>query len=187
VNPHALPEQLAVALATRVEQALPHVLQFLASVVVSTQVPLQTEGVDDGHPEAHAYVLPEATQAGVEPLHAWPQAPQLAVVVSATQAPPHAVVPALQVKVQALFTHTACAPVTVVVHACPHEPQLFASLVSSTQLPLQFVDADDGHPAAQAYAPPEAAQTAVAPPHALPHEPQLAAVVSSTHAPEHRL
>jgi hypothetical protein len=42
------------ALATLVEQNVPHTPQFLGSVVVSTQAPLQRVGVVAGQPDAHA-------------------------------------------------------------------------------------------------------------------------------------
>jgi hypothetical protein len=70
----------------------------------------------------------------------------LVAVVSCTQAPLHRVYPLSHATVQALFTHTAWALATFVVHACPHVWQLLESLVVSTQLPLQIVGAADGHP-----------------------------------------
>lgn len=150
VNPHALPEQEGAAFATRVVHACPQVLQLFGSVVVSLHPPVHCVGVAEGHDAAHAYVLPDATHAGVLPLHACPQVPQLAGVDSATQAPPQAEYPLLHAKVHALPTQTAFALATVVVHALPQEPQLFPSLVRSTQPPLQTVAAEDGHEAAQA-------------------------------------
>jgi len=180
---HALLTHAGAALATLVVHAWPHVLQLLASLVVLVQVPLQIVGSADVQPEAHAYELPDATHAGVFPLHATPQLPQLAEVVSWTQAPLQRVYPASHAIEQALLTHTAWALATVVVHAWPHALQLFASLVVSTQLPLQFVGATEGHPDTHEYAPAEPAHTPVLPLQALPQLPQLAEVVSSTQAP----
>lgn len=59
-------------MATVVEHALPQLAQWLALLVVSTQVPLQRVGVPAGQPDTH--VEPEHT--GVPPLQAVPQAPQ---------------------------------------------------------------------------------------------------------------
>jgi hypothetical protein len=180
---HALLTHAGAALATSVEHALPHVLQLLASLVRFVQVPLQIVGVADVQPEAHAYELPEATHAGVFPLHVTPQLPQLAEVVSRTQAPLQSVYPVSHAIEHALLTHTAWALATLVVHALPHALQLFASLVVSTQLPLQLVGAADGHPDTHEYAPAAPAHTPVLPLHILPQLPQLAEVVSSTQAP----
>jgi hypothetical protein len=46
--------QTACALATPVEQELPHVPQLEMSLVVSTQVPPQSDGVEPEQPETHA-------------------------------------------------------------------------------------------------------------------------------------
>jgi hypothetical protein len=54
---------------------------------------------------------------------------------------------------------------------------LFESLVGSTQLPLQFIGAADGHPDTHEYTPAVPAHTPALPLHALPQLPQLAAVV----------
>ncbi len=177
----------AVALATRVEQAWPHVRQLSTSLVVSTQLPLQIVEADDGQPEAHEYEAADPTHAGVPPPHALPQLPQLAVLVNWTQAPLQSVYPVSHANVHALLTHTAWALATLVVQASPHPLQLFASLVGSTQLPLQSVGAADGHPDKHEYMPPEPAHTGVLPLHALPQLAQLMAVVYWTHSPPQRL
>lgn len=93
----------------------------------------------------------------------------------------------LHENVQALLTQMAAELATLVVHACPHDAQLFASLVGSTQLPLQSMGAALGQPVTQAYVPPAPAHTLALPVHATPQLPQLAEVVSSTHAPAQRL
>lgn len=154
---------------------------------MSTQLPLQSEGAAGGQPEAHEYDPASPTHAGVLPLHAAPQVPQLEEVVNWTQAPLHGVYPASQAYEQAPLTHTGCALAMAVVHAWPHVLQLSASLVVSTQLPLQSVGAADGHPDTHEYAPPAPAHTPVLPVQALPQLPQLAAVVYWTHAPPQRL
>jgi hypothetical protein len=71
---HELATHAAVALATPVEQTFPHVPQSLEFVVVSTQVPLQSD-IDTEQPETHV----EFVQTGVPPswAHARPQAEQL--------------------------------------------------------------------------------------------------------------
>ncbi len=119
VKPHELLLQVAVALATEVEQAWPHVLQLSRSPVGSTQLPLQRRGAAVGHPDAHEYEAVAPTHTGVLPLRSLPQAPQLLEVVSRTQAPLQGMVPALHEKVQALPTQTATALAlaTLVVHA----------------------------------------------------------------------
>ena len=91
VTAHALATQEAVPWATPVEHAWPHEAQLSGFPVVSTHVPLQSVGVAAGHPDAHAYVPPEAAHTGVPPLHPRPQAPQLVALVSWTQAPLHSV------------------------------------------------------------------------------------------------
>jgi hypothetical protein len=184
---HALLTHAGDALATAVEQVWPHVLQLSGSVAGFEHPLLQSVEAGAVHPLAHAYVLPDATHAGVLPLHTLPQVPQLAAVVSWTQAPLHSVYPASHAMVHALLTHTACALATVVVQAWPHVWQLFASLVESTQLPLQFVGAAGGQPETHEYVPPDPAHTPVLPLHALPQVPQLAEVVNWTQAPPQRL
>jgi hypothetical protein len=173
--------------ATPVEHEWPHEAQLSGSPVVSTHVPLQSVGVAAGHPDAHAYVPPEAAHTGVPPLHPWPQAPQLVALVSWTHAPLQAAYPASHANVHALLTHTGTALATAVVHAWPHVLQLFASLVGSTQLPLQAMGAAGGHPETHEYEPAAPAHTGVPAGHVLPQLPQLAAVVYWTQAPEQRL
>ncbi len=114
---HALLTHVAVALATPVEQVWPQVWQSSTSLVVSTQLPLQSVGVAAGQPEAHEYDVPDATHAGVPPLHALPQLPQLAAVVNCTQAPLQGVYPVSQANEHALLTHTAWALATLVAQA----------------------------------------------------------------------
>jgi hypothetical protein len=82
VKPHELLVQVAVALATEVEQTWPQVLQLLRSPVGSTQSPLQSRGAAVGHPDAHEYEPGAPTHTGVPPLQSLPQAPQLLAVVS---------------------------------------------------------------------------------------------------------
>jgi len=87
------------------------------SLVGSTQLPLQSRGATVGQPDAHEYEAVAPTHTGVFPLHSLPQAPQLLEVVSGTQAPLQGTYPVLHEKVQALWTQTALALATVVVHA----------------------------------------------------------------------
>ena len=82
VKPHVLLLHVAVALATEVEQAWPHVLQLSMSLVGSTQLPLQSMGATAGQPDAHEYTPLAPTHTGVFPLQALPQVPQLAEPVS---------------------------------------------------------------------------------------------------------
>ena len=87
VNPQALPEHVAVALATAVVHVLPHVLQFVVLVVRLTQVPPQSAS-PVGQPEMHAAAPPSpAEHTGVPPVHATPHAPQFEAVFRTTQAP----------------------------------------------------------------------------------------------------
>src|SRR5580692_8484195 len=86
-NPHVLLEQVTVAFATLVVQTLPHVLQLVVLVVVSTHVAPQS-ACRDARPEMHVVVPPSATeQMGAPPEQVAPQAPQLDAVSSCTQAP----------------------------------------------------------------------------------------------------
>jgi hypothetical protein len=116
-KPHALLTHVAAALATLVEQALPQLLQLLTSLVVSTQLPLHVVGAADGQPETHEYAVPDPTHTGALPVHALPHFPQLAAVVSCTQAPLQGVYPVSQANVHALLTHTAWELATLVVQA----------------------------------------------------------------------
>jgi hypothetical protein len=132
-----------------VEHALPQVPQSDTLLVVSTQVPLQRDGVADGQPETHV----DPAHTGVPPLHACvdPHPPQLlASLVKFTHAPLQRVYPLLHVKPHALFAQTAVALATAVVHAWPHVLQLLTSLVVSTQVPLQRLGATAGQPDAHA-------------------------------------
>jgi hypothetical protein len=65
-NVQALLTQPAVAFAMLVEHTLPHVLQSLGLLVVSTHVVPQSVGVADAQPETQ--VEPEHT--GAAPVHA---------------------------------------------------------------------------------------------------------------------
>jgi hypothetical protein len=136
----------------------------------------------------------EAAHVQTPPLHGTlllqvcgePHPPQLFLSVSKlTQAPLQALKPASHVNVHALPTHAAVALGTVVEHACPHVPQLRASLVVATHPPLQMVGALAGHPDTQEYEPVAPAQTGAPPSglHAAPQLPQLAAVESCRQAP----
>jgi hypothetical protein len=113
---HALVTHEAVALATLVEHAVEQVPQWLALLVVSTQVPLHSVGVADGQPETHV----EFEHTGVAPLQAWadPQPPQLLLSLAKSRhAPLQALYPPLHAKVHALELHAAVALATLVVHA----------------------------------------------------------------------
>jgi hypothetical protein len=75
---------------------MPHALQFIASVAVSTHVPLQSIWLT-GQFVAHV-PLPHT----VAPGHALPQAPQFALLLSvSTHAPPHNVSPAVHAELGA--------------------------------------------------------------------------------------
>jgi hypothetical protein len=126
--------------------------QLVAVLVVSTHEPLQMTWLPV-QPEAHVYICPSpdgVVQTGVPPSQLTPQAPQLSPVVSETQAPLQSVYPALHAKEQSPAEHAGAALARVVVHAVPHAPQLFGSLVVSTQLPLQTVEVLSGQVAMQA-------------------------------------
>lgn len=151
-KPQAPPEQVTWALATFVVHLFPQaaVPQFSGSVCLSTHAPPHRD-CPDGQPETHAAAppasAPDAEQTGVpaSALQATPHKPQLALVLSCTQAPLHSVYPALHETVHALFTHTGSPFGSVVVHtwappsAPAHPPQAVAVLVVSTQDPLQSV------------------------------------------------
>jgi hypothetical protein len=160
VNEHALETQAGLALTTTVEHTahvppLPHALDDCPFA----QLP------DEQHPAPHEF----------------PQVPQFAKsVCRLTHAPLQALKPLLQLKEQALASQAGVAFATVVVHAWPHVPQLFALLVTSTQVLPQSMGVDAGHPDAQA----DATQTGVLPLHAWPHDAQLfLSAVRSTQAP----
>ncbi len=171
-------------MATPVEQTFPHEPQSAGLLVVSTHVPEHSVGAADRQPDTHEYVPPEFEQTGVAPVQALLHAPQLVAVVRGTHAPLQSVYPAWQAKVQALCTQTGAAFVTLVVHALPQAPQLFASLVSSTHVPepRHCVGAVMGQPLRQV----EFEHTGVGPVHTLPQLPQFAVVFRSVHAPLQR-
>ena len=102
-----------------------------------------------------------------------------------TQAPLHRANPLPHTNEHALLTHAVWALVTAVVHAWPHIEQSLALLVVSTQLPVQVVEAVEGHVAAHEYVPLDRAQRGVLPVHALPQLPQLAALEGSTQPSGH--
>jgi hypothetical protein len=148
VNEQVLPLHAAVALATLVVQTFPQPPQLLTSVVSSWQVPPQRD-CPVGQPEMQLYVPDPAAQTGVPPSgsHLTPHAPQLAVVSNWTHCPLQSEYPALHASEHVPEEHTAVAFATWVVHACPHDPQLFTSDVGSTQLPSHCVGALDGQAA----------------------------------------
>jgi hypothetical protein len=69
----APPTQVAVACASVVVQAFPHVPQFCVSVCVLTHELPQSVGVEPPQVDVH----PEPEHTGVGPEHATPHAPQL--------------------------------------------------------------------------------------------------------------
>lgn len=135
---HALLTQTPRALATFVEHAWPQVLQFAPSLVVSTQLPLQSIGATEGQPETHEYEPPAPAQTGAPAsgLHATPQVPQFSDVEYWTQAPLQRLYPLLQADAQVPSTHSACAFAMVVEHALPQAAQ-FAGVPRSKQPPSQ--------------------------------------------------
>ena len=108
-------------------QTLPQVPQLASSLLVSTQEPLQFV------PEAQlvAQLLPEQTCVWE---HIVPQAPQLAGLLAVdTHTPLHSASSVAQMQDEAT-------QVVPPVHAFPHRPQLFESVPSETQAPLQLVN-----------------------------------------------
>jgi len=88
----------------------------------------------------------------------------------------------LQVNVQALLAHAACALATVVVHEFPQALQLLTSFVVSTQLLTQRVGIAAGQFETQF----EPEHTGVLPLQACPQTPQLLpSFVSFTQVPAH--
>ena len=78
-------------------------------------------------PAGHAHAPPEQDRP---PVHATPQAPQLALLLwRLTQAPAHDVVPPVHTVVHAPLEHTWPAP-----HAVPQAPQLVVLERTSTQV-----------------------------------------------------
>jgi len=138
---HWLLSHTGCELVTLFAHAIPHPLQLFGSLVVSTHDPEHSVEAAAGQPETHAYdpFDPAHTAAPASPLHALPQLPQLAALVYWTQAPLHSSYPFTHAKVHALWTHTASACETLVVHAFWHSLQLFWSLVVSTQASPQCV------------------------------------------------
>jgi hypothetical protein len=208
VKPHVPLEHVAVALATVVEHLLPQEWQFCVSLCSSTQLAPQ-RFCPAGQPETHCAGPPPssppsaaaAEQTGVpaSAVHAYPQKPQLAVVLSWTHVLPQSVYPALHEVVHMLLTQAACPFGSDVVQATPpsvpappsapaHPPQLVVVLVVSTHAPLQTTWLPV-QPETHAYVSPVLGieQTGVPPSQLIPHDPQLSAVVSVTQAPSHKV
>lgn len=142
---HALLTHSAVAFATLVEHDVPQLPQSLMLLVVSTQLPLHTVGVEPGQPETQA----ELEQAGVAPLHAWPQDEQFfGSLVSLTHAPLQSVYPLLHVSPQLPLAHDG-PPFETEGQACPQLPQLFTSVVVFVHVPPHNVGEPDAHPDTQ--------------------------------------
>jgi hypothetical protein len=150
---HTDPEQVDVALARL--HALPQPPQLAALVVVFTSQPSLGVWLQSANPVAHpAMTQLEALHAGVALAseHALPQVPQFAVLlVVFTSQPSEGILlqseyPAAHVATpHAELTHLGVALARL--HAPPHAPQLFGSLVVSTQLaPLQRVGVALGQP-----------------------------------------
>jgi hypothetical protein len=75
---HMLLTQLGVACGSWVVHALPHVLQFILSLVVSTHVPEAAHSVSAPmQPDVHEYPPSAPAQYGVDVPHVNPHPPQL--------------------------------------------------------------------------------------------------------------
>jgi hypothetical protein len=123
-NVQALATHAGRALATLVVQALPHIAQSFAVLVVSTHVPEHTVVALEGHVAAHAYVPPEPAQSGVLPVHLLPHAPQLAALEGSTHPSGHASMPSEQVG--SVIAPSSPAPSTRGPVTCPasrHSPE----------------------------------------------------------------
>lgn len=110
----------------------------------STQLPLQSIGAADGHPDTHEYVPPEPAHTLVVPVHALPQVPQLAAVVYWTHAPPQRLYPALHAIEQTPSAQVGWAFATAVLHAVLQFPHV-DTVVRSTQTSPQ-ADRPAGQP-----------------------------------------
>jgi hypothetical protein len=109
--------------------------------------------------------------------HTLPQLPQLLLSLEKSAHPPaHDVYPPLQVKPHELPEQFGVAWAIVVVHLLPHAPQLFESLVGSTQVVPHSLGAFAGQPELHEYELPAPAQLGVPPLHVVPHAPQLLVV-----------
>lgn len=150
-NVHALFTQTPRAFATPVEQACPQVLQLALSLVVSTQLPLQSEGAAAGQPETHAYEPPAPAHTGApaSALQATPHVPQLSEVEYWTQAPLQRLYPLLQADAHVPSTHPAVALAIVVEHALPQDPQFWGD-ARSKQPPSQSAVPDGQPPSSEA-------------------------------------
>jgi hypothetical protein len=158
-----------IALATVVVHAWPHALQLFASLVGSTQLPLQAVGAAGGHPETHEYEPAAPAHTGLLAGHALPQLPQLAAVVYWTQAPEHRLKPSVHTKPQVLAEHEASALPTAVVQAWPQPAQFAALAVTSTQTPSHEVS-PVAHPPSPPLSPSSWATTSGLPPSSAPGE-----------------
>jgi hypothetical protein len=106
-------------------------LQLFESLVGSTQLPLQSIGAADGHPDTHEYTPAEPAHTLALLPQTLPQLPQLAAVVYRAQAPPQRLYPGSHPKAQVPSVQAGWELATVVVHTVPHIPQ-FEGLVRST-------------------------------------------------------
>jgi hypothetical protein len=132
VKPHALPEQLAVALPTLVVHLTLQPLQLFLSLVSLTQLPLQLES-----PAGQPVTQLDPEQSGVPPEQACEHDPQLFLsVVVSTQALPHLVYPLLHVKLHVPVEQVAW-PFVTPGHLLPHAWQFCGSFCSSTQVAPQ--------------------------------------------------
>jgi hypothetical protein len=134
------------------------------SLVGSTQLPPQSIGAADGHPDTQEYVPSAPAHTLDAPVHAVPQLPQLSAVESWTQAPAQRLYPSLHPNEQPVSVQVGWALATVVEHALPHIPQL-EGLVRSTHPALHSASPVGQPPASTS--PPELlplGPTSVAPP-----------------------
>ena len=156
----------AWAWAKVVVQALPQAPQSVALFVVSTHVIAHAVGVAAGHPDAHAYVLPEPAHTGVAPEQLVLQPPHVAACeMSVSQ--PSAGLPSQSIQpgahdpaanAQAPPVHDT-APLTCArfVQSSPHALQLWVSL--GTHAEPHTIDGaaqDPAPPSAREASPPSA-------------------------------
>jgi hypothetical protein len=106
-----------------------------------------------------------------------PQLPQLLLSLEkSAHPPPQGVYPPLQVWLHELLEQVGVAWGIEVVHWLPHAPQLFESLVGSTQVVPHSLGAFAGQPELHEYELPAPAQLGVPALHIAPHAPQLLGV-----------
>jgi hypothetical protein len=127
-----LPLQAGCAPATVVEQALPHIPQWLGLLVVSAHVPPHAVGAVDGQLATQDGAAADPEHRGVLPVHALPQLPQFAALASDTQAPLQALYSLAHANVHAPPAHAGMALAMLVVQALPQVPQWLALVVVST-------------------------------------------------------